>query len=149
MNDLNMHDHTTQLLTVYLGQQAFGIPTVEIEDVLRPLEMTSVPMAPLYIKGISNLRGRIVTAVDLRRRFGPECTKGNDSMNVVIESQGELFSILVDRVGDVLTLKTEDIEPVPITLSHAWHTMATGVHQLDGEILILLSPENVIAPKDN
>ena len=138
------NDQSVQVLSVYLKDQAFGIPIANIQDVLKPLQMTEVPLAPGYIAGVANLRGRIVTAVNLRSRILGKATRERDSMNVVIETGGELYSILVDRVGDVLNLNTTNVEAPPLTLDAGFRNLIGGVHQLDGSIMIILDTEKVI-----
>jgi purine-binding chemotaxis protein CheW len=135
---------TLQVLSVYLKDQAFGIPIVNIQDVLKPLQMTQVPLAPDYIAGIANLRGRIVTAINLRSRILGKAVAERDSMNVVIETGGELYSILVDRVGDVLNLDPDSVEAPPLTLDETFRDLIGGVHQLDKSIMIILDTEKVI-----
>lgn len=137
-------ENKIQVLSVFLDDQIFGIPALDVQDVLRPLQLTSVPLAPPHIKGVSNLRGRIVTAIDLRRRIQHNDNTERDSMNIVIERGSELFSILVDRVGDVLNIDTDDIEAPPVTLSNGWRDVAKGVHQLQDTIMIILDVNKIL-----
>lgn len=133
-----------QVLSVFLGNQAFGIPIFEIQDVLRSLELTHVPLAPRHIEGICNLRGRIVTAINLRKRIQEKNEISVDHMSVVIEWNGELYSLLVDRVGDVLTLEKTDIEEPPLNLNASWREISQGVHQLDQSIMVILDADKII-----
>lgn len=137
-----------QVLSVFLDNTVFGIPIARIQDVLRPLQLTKVPLAPGYVEGISNLRGRIVTAINLRKRVqngdSGSCASAGEHMNVVVDSKGELYSILVDRVGDVLTLENEQVENPPLTLNQSWRDVTCGVHQLNGSIMIILDTERII-----
>lgn len=133
-----------QVLSVFLGGHTFGIPVTGIQDVIRNLKLTRVPMAPPHIAGVSNLRGHIVTAINLNTRIFREKSDISESMNVVIERGGELYSMLVDRVGDVLTLEKGDVEDPPLTLSESLRDVAHGVYQLEDSIMVILDCEYII-----
>lgn len=133
-----------QVLTVYLGKHVFGIPIHNIQDVLSTLHITGLPQANCAITGVANLRGRIVTAIDLSKRFGEKYAGNDPRMNVVLESKGELYSLIVDNVGDVLTLDDTSIEDAPMTLNAAWRGFTQGVHQLEKTIMVILDPEKII-----
>ena len=133
------------ILSVYLGDHTFGIPVVDIQDVLRTFYLTRVPLAPPYIAGVANLRGHIVTAINLNNRIFHENGDASNSMNVVIEhSNGELYSLLVDRVGDVLTLDKSNIEEPPLTLNDSLRNVSQGVSQLEKGIMVILDVNKVI-----
>lgn len=144
MANVPAQENKLQVLTVYLGEQVFGIPILTIQDVLISLQITGVPLANSAIHGVANLRGRIVTAIDLRKRIGELADENDARMNVVLESRGELYSLLVDGVGDVLTLDDAYIEDAPMTLNAAWRGLTQGVHQLEKSIMIILDPEKII-----
>lgn len=134
-----------QVLSVFLNTHIFGLPTATIRDVLRALPITHVPMAPLHIAGISNLRGRVVTAVDLRKRMNiGALDDAPGMMSVVVESRGELYSLLVDRVGDVLTLDSHDLDPLPLTLRDEWRGLCQGVNKRDEGLMVILDLEQII-----
>ena len=118
---------------------------------LRALPVTPVPCAPGHIAGISNLRGRIVTVIDLFSRIHEERKQDETpemQMNVVVESRGELYALLVDRVGDVLALDPAEMEPPPLTLREAWRDLCTGVNKREGELMALLDLQKVVHPED-
>lgn len=128
-----------QYCTVHLGELLLGIAVVQVQEVIRPQPMTRVPLATHGVRGLINLRGHIVTAVDLRARFGlPPLGDGQQSMNVVVRTPGGPVSLLVDRIGDVLELRTADREPVPATVPAATRELLTGVYQLSGGLLLIL-----------
>src|SRR3546814_20878072 len=105
------------LIGVTVGGQLFGIPVLHAQDVLNPQRIVRIPLAPKAIAGSLNLRGRIVTAIDLRSCLGLEpCADPSGRMSVVTEREGELYRLLVDSVGEVMTLATETFEPKPPTL---------------------------------
>jgi len=132
--------HDEQFLSVFLDEQAFGIPILQIQDILRTQQLTHIPLAAESIEGVMNLRGRIVTAINFRKRLHGDSDHRANSMSVVIEHDNELFSLIVDEVGEVLSIPADQIEITPSTLNPFWHEVATGVFQLNGKIIVLLNP---------
>ena len=119
---------TGELVTVTVGGQLFGIPVLQVQDVLGPQRITRIPLAPAEIAGSLNLRGRIVTAIDLRVRLGLAASAERDKrMSVVVEHGGELYSLLVDVVGEVLTVDPRDCERNPGTLDAFWRDVSAGI----------------------
>ena len=142
---------TTQILTVFLDDHIFGIPIIEIQDVLSALDMTGVPLSGSHIEGVMNLRGRIVTALNLYGlvETNEELIEHGHAyrkrkLNVVVEKDAELYSFLADGVGDVLNLKADDIEPPPITFDSQWRKICAGVFQLDENVMIVLDVKKII-----
>lgn len=139
-------------LTVMIADQRFGIPVLQIQDVLRKQAVTHVPLAPPEVAGLLNLRGRIVTAINVRKRLGIDPAEDNDrEMSVVVEYGNELFSLIIDSVGDVLTLKNNQIEKNPSTLDPTWRDVSTGIFQLDSQLLVIMDVskllENIAPPE--
>ena len=134
-----------QLLTFHLSDQLFGLPVLEVNDVLGPQIITQAPLSPPSVSGVMNLRGRIVTSIDVRR-----CLKQTEReevlrhMNIVIEHLEELYSLEVDSVGDVLTLSQDTYEDTPPTLSPDWQEVSSGVHKLKSDILVILNVEHLL-----
>ena len=129
------HDY----VSIFLSGQMFGIPVLQVQDVLGPQRITRVPLAPPEVAGSLNLRGRIVTAINLRRRLKlPALEAGKISMSVVVDHGGELYSLLVDSVGEVLSLSSKTFEGNPATLDPVWREVSLGIHRLDGNLLIIL-----------
>ena len=138
---------TQDYVTMSVAGQAFGIPVLLVRDVLGPQRITRVPLAPQEVAGSLNLRGRIVTAIDMRKRLGlPSEDFVARAMAVVVEHEDEPFSLLVDEVGEVLSVPAGAREVVPATLSADWRTLAEGVYRLDGRLLIALNIANVLDP---
>ena len=134
-----------QLLTFMLANQLFGVPVLQVNDVLGPQKMTKAPLAPESIAGVMNLRGRIVTAIDVRGCLGQDPrAEGSQSMSVVVDQDGELFSLMIDSVGDVLMLSRDTYESVPATLNPAWRSVSSGVHKLQDHILVVLDVEQLL-----
>lgn len=136
-----------EFVTLRLAGQLLGIPVLQVHDVLKAQNMTPVPIAPTWVAGLINLRGRIVTCIDLRARLGlPPATDADEvtGMSVVVELNGEPYSLLIDRVGDVLKLPIDDYERNPVTLESSWADVSAGVYRLDGELLVILDVERLL-----
>lgn len=144
-NNENDNTRTKEYLTIVIEKQRFGIPVLQVQDVLREQKVTRIPLAPPEVAGSLNLRGRIVTAIDVRRRLGlPTREKGASNMSVVVEHNNELFSLIIDRVGDVLSLKNEDFERNPGTLDPVWKDVSNGIFQLEKELLIIIDVSKLL-----
>lgn len=132
-------DAQKEFLTMTIDGQMFGIHVMQVQDVLGLQRVTRVPLAPPEVEGSLNLRGRIVTAINMRTRLGialqPENSK---SMSIVVDHRGDLFSLTVDGVGEVLSLPDSQFEKVPATLDKVWRQHASGIYRLDGELLVIL-----------
>lgn len=128
-------------VTVYVEGQLFGLPVERVQDILIPEKVARIPLAPPEVAGSINLRGRIVTVIDMRTRLGL-AKKENDGhgnvMCVTVEQGQELYSLQVDSVGNVLTLPMKNIESNPSTLDTRWRGISSGVVRLEGELLIVL-----------
>ncbi len=140
-------DAAEMVLTLTVADQLCGVPVLAVRDVLGAQTITRIPLAPPEVAGSLNLRGRIVTAVDLRRRLGlPPRPQGEAGMSVVVEQRdGELYSLLVDQVGEVVPLPRADRAPNPPTLDPVWQECAAGVHRLGERLVILLDVERLLA----
>ena len=136
---------TTQLVTVKVGPQLFGIPVLDIEDIIGPQNVTFIPRLSPVIQGALNLRGRIVTAIDMRRRLGlPASESEKNRMNVVVERNGDMYSLVVDEVGEVLTLEDHAREAHPPTMRSSVRDVSTGIHRLDGHLMVVLDVGKIL-----
>lgn len=134
------------LVSIRIGRQVFGVPVLQVQDVIAQTDINLVPLGPPEVAGLLNLRGRIVTAVDMRRRLGMEPRRPEDGlMSVIVDRNGELYALLVDDVGDVLWLPQDAQEPVPVTLSAHWRALCRGLFRLDEELLLVLRVEDILA----
>jgi purine-binding chemotaxis protein CheW len=134
-----------EFVSVTVADQLFGIPVLQVQDVLGPQRITRIPLAPAEVAGSLNLRGRIVTAIDLRTRLGlPPLPEGRKGMSVVVDHEGELYSILVDSVGEVLRLGAASAERSPPTLDATWRDVSGGVYRLEKTLLIVLNVARVL-----
>ncbi|ACB79876.1 MULTISPECIES: chemotaxis protein CheW [Methylorubrum] len=137
---------TTDYVTVFVGETMFGLTIDRVHDVFVPAGITPVPLAPREIVGLLNLRGRVVTALCLRRRLGiPGREAGAAEMAIGLEQAGETFALIVDGVGEVLKLGADTQEPVPINLDARWRDISLGVHRLDGRLLVILDVDALLA----
>lgn len=126
-------------VTMTVADQLFGIPVLTVQDVLGPQRITRIPLAPAEVAGALNLRGRIVTAIDVRRRLGlAKRDAGTPGMNVVVDHKGELYALMVDNVGEVLSLSSESYERNPATLDPRWREVSAGIYRLKGKLLVVL-----------
>jgi len=134
-----------QYVTVLMGDQLFGLPIERVQDVFLPERVTRVPLAAPEIVGVLNLRGRVVTAVDLRLRLGlPAGPADGQPMAVGIEWRGESYGLLVDTVGEVLKLPEDMIEPIPANLDRQLAPVATGIYRLEKGLLVILDVDRVL-----
>lgn len=133
---------TSQFCTFYLDRLMFGVALQGVQEVIRDLQMTPVPLAPPEVSGLMNLRGQLVTAVDLRKRLemGPG-DPGVKPMNVVVRSQDGAVSLLVDEIGDVVEVQETTFERPPETLQGKVRSIILGIHKLDGRLLHVLDIE--------
>ena len=145
MNTENAQQNLTEYVTAMIGGQLFGLPIVRVQDVFIPERLTRVPLAPPEIAGVLNLRGRIVTLIDLRRRFGlGQRDDGEAVMAIGVESRAESYGLLIDSVGEVLKLDDAAREPNPINLDQRLARMSAGIYRLDGQLLIVVDVARVL-----
>jgi len=123
----------------------FGIDVLQVQEVLRYQEMTPVPLAPAVIEGLINLRGQIVTALDMRRCLSlPPRSEGETAMNVVVRTEGGVVSLLVDEIGDVVEVESSSFERPPENIDPAIRNLVQGVHKLKGRLLLVLDIEQTL-----
>lgn len=134
------------LVTLTVAEQLCGVPVLAVRDILGEQVITRIPLAPPEIAGSLNLRGRIVTAIDLRRRLRlPAAPPGQPRMSVVADQGGELYALLVDQVSEVLSLDASLFERNPPTLEKPWAEFSTGIFRLDGRLLVVLDITRLLA----
>jgi purine-binding chemotaxis protein CheW len=129
---------TTAYCTFELGDLLFGVPVLTVQEVIRSQQMTHVPLAIPMVKGLINLRGQVVTAIDLRTRLGLGALESGEPMNVVVRTEEGAVSLLVDMIGDVLEPTDASFEASPDTIDGELATVVTGVYKLDGRLLLVL-----------
>lgn len=135
-----------QFCTFFLKDQFFGVPVQQVQEVIRYQEMTRVPLTPPVIRGLINLRGQIVMAVDLRRRFGMEERPESElPMNVVVRTDDGAVSFLVDEIGDVLEVDEDSFEGPPETVQGQTRALVRGVYKLPQQLLLVLDTDRALA----
>src|SRR5215510_10344187 len=135
----------TEYVTTMIGGQLFGLPIGRVQDVFMPERMTRVPLSAADVAGVLNLRGRIVTAIDMRSRLG--LSKREDdrpSMAVGVDLRGESYGLLIDSIGEVLKLPDDGCEVNPVNMDPRMAKMSAGVHRLDGHLMVVLDVDRIL-----
>jgi purine-binding chemotaxis protein CheW len=137
---------TRQYLAMRLGSQLFGMRVDNVQDVLPPMEITSIPLSPPEVKGVLNLRGRIVTAINLRAILGMEAEEQPQEKyrSVVLESEGNLYSIIIDSASEVLDISDSNISRLPENITQKWRDISFGVYSMEKELMIFLDEEKLL-----
>lgn len=150
-SDENLHEREadqvarSEFVTVILDGQMIGLPILSVRDIFQPQTITRVPLAPPEVAGSLNLRGRIVTAIDMRRRLLLEpLDEDAKPMSVVVEHDGELYSLIFDAVGDVMGLPDDRLERNPVTLEPVWRDVSNGIYRLDAELMVVLDVAKIL-----
>ena len=134
-----------QFSTFFVANLFFGVDVLHVQEVLRFQPMTPVPQAPDVIEGLINLRGQIVTAIDMRRRLGlPQRAGGQSPMNMVVRTVDGAVSLLVDEIGDVLDMDSATYERPPQNLDPAAKELIRGVYKLKDKLLLVLDEERTV-----
>lgn len=142
--------HDRQLCTFYLGSELFGVDVAQVQEVLRQPAITPVPLASRFVSGLMNLRGSIVTCIDLRLRFGmPPAPAALEQAQIVTKTENGLVSFQVDRIGDVVEITDSALEPAPATLREDSKRLITGVYKLKDSLLLAISVSHVIELEDS
>jgi len=145
MNAENAQQNLKEHVTAVIGGQLFGLPILRVQDVFHPERLTRVPLAPPEIAGVLNLRGRIVTLIDMRRCLGLDrCEDDAPVMAIGVESGGESYGLLIDSVGEVLQLDDGAREPNPVNLDPRLARVSVGIHRLDGQLLMMVDVDRVL-----
>lgn len=140
-NESGKATKTTDYVTLRIEDQLFGIPVLQVQDVLGDIKLTRIPLAPKEVAGSLNLRGRIVTAIDVRKRLGlpdRDFKAGEPRMSVVVDYGNQLYSLIIDSVGEVLSLEDAKFERNPATLDKLWLEISKGIYQLEDELLVVI-----------
>ena len=139
-----------QFATFYVGELLLGVDIRQVQEINRQLDVTDVPQAPKFVRGVINLRGEVTTVMDLRTILGLEPTEvTRSSRNLIVNSGGESIGFLVDRISDILTLRSDEINPAPTNIKGIQGRYFSGVHTLESEILVLLNVEEALANRKN
>ena len=135
----------SEFVTAVIGGQLFGLPISRVQDVFMPERLTRVPLSSVEIAGELNLRGRIVTVIDMRARLGlARADDGKPPMAVGVDLRGESYGLLIDQIGEVLRLPEASREENPVNLDPRMAKFAGGVHRLDGQLMVVLDVDRVL-----
>jgi len=133
-----------QLCGFKIGGGYYAVPVLEVQEVVRPQVLTTVPLAPEYVDGLINLRGQVVTAINLRKLFHIETEAPEEFMNIIVRNEDSLYSLVVDEIMDVMDVETSTFEETPDTLDVEIKKYIKGVYKLEGKLLVLLSLEKLL-----
>ncbi|MBT5938623.1 MAG: chemotaxis protein CheW [Rhodospirillaceae bacterium] len=142
---------TEDFVTFKVGAQIFGVPVLNVRDILHLEKIAFIPLAPPQVAGSINLRGQIVTVIDVRVCLGlttqsvriDDSVEGEQPIGVTIEKGSDLYTLLVDEIGDVLSVADDQKEPIPNTIDPKWREYATCIYRLEGELLIVLDSDRL------
>ena len=129
-----------QLTTFYIGSDLFGIAVMNVQEVTGPMAVVPVPLAPAFVHGLVNLRGQIATALGLRELFG-KGESNSEQASVVCKMDGNLISLLVDSIGDVVEVDGVKFEPPPDTIPPGVRHFIKGIYKMDGVLLSVIDPD--------
>lgn len=137
-------ENNSQYSTFYIGDRLYGIDVIKVQEVTMTQAMSSVPLAPGYVRGLINLRGQIATAIDLRKLFKLESITSDEQINVVCNVDGTLLSFLVDSIGDVMEVAQSFFEPVPETVDESMRKFMSGVYKLPTQLLTIIETDHIL-----
>jgi purine-binding chemotaxis protein CheW len=138
-----------QFATFYVGHMLLGVDIRVVQEINRQSEITQVPHAPDYVRGVINLRGDVATIVDLRSILGlPPSEASRQTRNLIVHHRGEAIGLLVDQISDILTLREDEISPPPTNVDGVDGRLMSGVCTLESEIVVLLDIDEVLSDSE-
>lgn len=141
---------TRQYCTFFLNNIYFGIDVLQVQEIIRFTKITPVPLAPLDILGLINLRGKIVTIIDIKSRLEMNDTNNvnfEDNYNIILNNNSELVSLVVDEIGDVIEVAENQFEPPPATLKGKMRLLLQGAYKLQDKFLLILDVDKLLTTK--
>jgi purine-binding chemotaxis protein CheW len=130
-----------------VGRETYGVPITSLHEIVRVPEITAVPDAPEYLEGVINLRGKIVSVMDLRKRFGDKLAELKKQNRIlVVEHSGKLAGLIVDSASEVLKIPSEDVEAPPTVFQEGGLNCVTGLGKVRGRLIVLLDMTKLLAP---
>ncbi len=150
MDDMKMrHDDMLQLVSFKLGDEEFGVDIMQVQEIIRMQNITSVPNAPDFVEGVINLRGRVIPIIDLRKRFGLEQKDHDKSTRIIVVKVDEItVGLVVDEVSEVLRIPKETVEPPPPIVAGVESEYISGVGKLEDRLLILLDLSKTLSKEE-
>ena len=144
-----MNTSNLELSTFYVGDALYGMDILRVQEINRLMDFTKVPQSPEYVMGIMNLRGQIVTVIDLSKKLGLSKTELKDeSRNIIVNDQGEYIGLLVDRISDVVRSHKGKIEPPPSNMGGVQGKFLQGVYKMDKNLIGILNVEELLKTAD-
>ncbi|TNE98005.1 MAG: chemotaxis protein CheW [Deltaproteobacteria bacterium] len=140
----NLSSEVVQLCGFKIGGGFYAVPVLEVQEVVKPQILTTVPLAPDYIDGLINLRGQVVTAINLRKLFHITGNAPEEFMNIIVRNEDSLYSLVVDEIMDVMDVEVKTFEDTPDALDKEIKKYIKGVYKLEGKLLVLLSLEKLL-----
>jgi purine-binding chemotaxis protein CheW len=132
-----------------VGRETYGVPITSLHEIVRVPDITAVPDAPEYLEGVINLRGKIVSVMDLRKRFGEkQATMRKQNRILVVEHAGRLAGLIVDSASEVLKIPAESVEPPPAAFQEGGLNCVSGLGKISGRLIVLLEMSKLLAPGD-
>ena len=142
-------DELLQLVTFSIGEEEFGVNILKVQEIIRTMEITKVPRAPVFVEGVINLRGKVIPIIDLRCRFGlAHKAQDKDTRIIVIEITSIIVGFVVDAVSEVLRIPASTVEPPPPVVAGVESDYISGVGQLQDRLLILLDLDKLLSSED-
>jgi purine-binding chemotaxis protein CheW len=130
-----------------VGRETYGVPITSLHEIVRVPEITAVPDAPDYLEGVINLRGKIVSVMDLRKRFGEkQASLKKQNRILVVEHGGRLAGLIVDSASEVLKIPADAVEPPPAVFQEGGLNCVTGLGKVGGRLVVLLDMSKLLAP---
>lgn len=144
-SDKSTKNNIIELSTFYVGRALCGMDILKVQEINKLMEMTKVPQAPDYMVGILNLRGQIVTIIDLGQKLGlGNIEVSNDSRNIIVNTPGEHVGLLVSKISDVVMADPDKIEPAPANMNGIQGTFFTGVYKTENKLIGILNIKEVL-----
>jgi purine-binding chemotaxis protein CheW len=135
------------LVGFQVGRETYGVPITSLHEIVRVPEITAVPDAPEYLEGVINLRGKIVSVMDLRKRFGEkQAAMRKQNRILVVEHAGRLAGLIVDSASEVLKIPAEAVEPPPAAFQDGGLNCVSGLGKISGRLIVLLEMSKLLAP---
>ena len=148
MEQVKVDSTLTQYCGFKIGDEEYGIPVMEVQEVIKPQVVTPIPLSSEFIRGLINLRGQIVSCISLRRLFGQEDNLEKDHMNIIVRGEEGLFSLVVDEVTDIIDIQNDDVEKAPDTINPSLKKYVDKIYKRDNGLVILLDIKKLIDLKD-
>lgn len=148
--DETSNNEVLQIITFKVGSEEFSISILEVQEIIRLTEITSVPKSPPFVEGVINLRGNVIPVIDSRKRFGlPEVEKTDASRIIVVDCDGKIVGLIVDSVTEVLQLSKNTVEPPPDIVGGVDSDYIDGVGKYDNRLVILLNLDKLLSFKES